>query len=170
MSIKLLKRFARRHRKTFWYYERLFKRELLRLGIKHKHQRIVGPYIVDFCIPEMNLIVEIDGDSHIGKEEYDTIRETFFWDYGFKVLRLPNEHLKRDLDSCVQRLLCFEKSEANKYQFFESLGSANALHGRVKKTAPKSFKIPKVTKKCVHGRSSNFCTACRYGTQWKRRS
>jgi very-short-patch-repair endonuclease len=38
------------------------------LGLKFVRQRGVGSYIVDFCCRSLNLIVEIDGDSHFTQE------------------------------------------------------------------------------------------------------
>jgi len=41
------------------------------LGLDFDRQRIIGHYIVDFYIKRLGIVVEIDGSSHIEKEEYD---------------------------------------------------------------------------------------------------
>ena len=33
-------------------------------GLKFRRQRVLGPYVVDFCCQEKKLIVELDGQSH----------------------------------------------------------------------------------------------------------
>ena len=40
-------------------------------------QRIIGNYIVDFYCHRLALVIEIDGTSHNGKEEYDHIRDDY---------------------------------------------------------------------------------------------
>ena len=58
-----------------------------------RHQRIVGPYIVDFFFPEERVIVEIDGDTHAGFRAwlYDAERDGFLRGRGYHVIRVPNE-------------------------------------------------------------------------------
>ena len=41
-------------------------------GINFNRQKVIGNYIVDFYVPSLSLVVEIDGWSHNYKEEYDT--------------------------------------------------------------------------------------------------
>jgi very-short-patch-repair endonuclease len=38
--------------------------------IDFDRQRIIGSFIVDFYVKSLGLIIEIDGSSHEGKEEY----------------------------------------------------------------------------------------------------
>jgi very-short-patch-repair endonuclease len=37
--------------------------------IDFDRQKVIGNYIVDFYVKKLRLIIEIDGSSHIGKEE-----------------------------------------------------------------------------------------------------
>ncbi len=41
------------------------------LGLDFDRQKIIGNYIVDFFCAEAKAVIEIDGGSHAGKEEYD---------------------------------------------------------------------------------------------------
>ena len=43
---------------------------------KFLRQRVINNYIVDFYCSELNLVIELDGDSHYedGAEQYDEIR------------------------------------------------------------------------------------------------
>ena len=42
-------------------------------GLKFRRQFPIGPYFADFVCLEANLVVELDGESHEGREEYDEI-------------------------------------------------------------------------------------------------
>ena len=46
-------------------------------GLDFDRQKIIGNYIVDFYCAEKNTIIEIDGPSHNGKEDYDKQRDDF---------------------------------------------------------------------------------------------
>lgn len=46
---------------------------------------------VDFCCPSVRVIVELDGESHQGKEDWDKARDARLGSYGFVVLRFPNQ-------------------------------------------------------------------------------
>ncbi len=56
-------------------------------GVKFKRQRPIGNYIVDFFSAEIGLIIEIDGNSHVNKGEYDRKRQTELVDMGYQLLR-----------------------------------------------------------------------------------
>ena len=66
----------------FWC-ELLRKRET---GYQFYRQKIIDHYIVDFYFTKLKLVVEIDGESHEGKEEYDKKRDDKLNSYGLKVL------------------------------------------------------------------------------------
>jgi very-short-patch-repair endonuclease len=45
-------------------------------GFKSGRQCVVGAFIADFYCDEVKLIVELDGDTHAGREQHDGIRTT----------------------------------------------------------------------------------------------
>ncbi len=53
----------------------------------------VDKYILDFYSPEIKLGIEIDGDSHLGKEEYDKYRQNYIEEYKIKIIRFTNEQV-----------------------------------------------------------------------------
>jgi very-short-patch-repair endonuclease len=59
-------------------------------GFRFRRQFPVGPYFADFFCPAARLAVELDGDSHLGRERKDRLRDTFFGRRGIIVLRIPN--------------------------------------------------------------------------------
>lgn len=59
-------------------------------GFKFRRQEIILGYIVDFYCPKLRLIIEVDGSSHEGKEEYDAYRQKVLEDKGLRFLRFQN--------------------------------------------------------------------------------
>ena len=82
------------------------------LGVKFRRQHGIGRYIVDFYCPELNLVIEIDGDSHFSDEgkEKDTIRDSFMETLGIKVLRFTNEEVMKQTESVLERLFNLVRS------------------------------------------------------------
>ncbi len=62
-------------------------------------QVIIGNYIVDFFIPDLGLIFEIDGDSHNYKGGYDMKREMFLQLLGLHVVHIDDLWVKKSLQS-----------------------------------------------------------------------
>jgi very-short-patch-repair endonuclease len=56
-------------------------------GYKFKRQRPIDRFIVDFFCAKLNLIIEIDGNSHLNKGEYDYYRENRLKSLGFHIVR-----------------------------------------------------------------------------------
>ena len=44
-------------------------------GYQFYRQKPIGNYIVDFFCPILNLVIEIDGESHLGQENADFKKE-----------------------------------------------------------------------------------------------
>ena len=71
---------------------------LKNLPVTVHRQKIIGKYIVDFCIPKNSLIIELDGSQHYFREnhENDVERDSFLSKRGFTVLRYTNPTDKRE--------------------------------------------------------------------------
>ena len=76
-----------------------------KLGFDIDRQVIIGNYIVDFFIPELGLVFEIDGSSHDDKIEYDTERDAFMKDLNLQVVRILAIDVKKNLGSIYQLVL-----------------------------------------------------------------
>ncbi len=72
--------------------------------IDFDRQRIIGNYIVDFYVKSLGLVIEIDGTSHNGKEEYDARREAYLKNLGLKVYRISDLRVKHDLNNVMKEL------------------------------------------------------------------
>ena len=69
-------------------------------------QRPIDNFIVDFYCRELNLIIEIDWDSHYENWalEYDSERTNFLEWYGLKVVRFTNLEIYNNFESVCERL------------------------------------------------------------------
>ena len=74
------------------------------LGLDFDRQKIIGHYIVDFYCKERCLVIEIDGDSHNDKQEYDTERDAFLTGLGLKVIHISAQDIKKNIKKVMQTL------------------------------------------------------------------
>ncbi len=78
------------------------------MGIKAKRQQIIKTFIVDFYIPSVRLVIEIDGSQH-GEQEarkQDQERDAALDQLGILVLRYSNSDInQRFRDVCEDILL-----------------------------------------------------------------
>ena len=56
-------------------------------NVKFRRQHPIGPYFVDFCSIERNLILEVDGGQHAEQPADDEARSSFLRSHGYRVLR-----------------------------------------------------------------------------------
>ena len=61
-------------------------------------QRVIGNYIVDFYIKQLGLVIEIDGDSHDEKVDYDRVRDDYLVSLGLRVYRITVDDVMRHMD------------------------------------------------------------------------
>ena len=74
---------------------------------KFRRQHGIGPFIVDFYLPNKKIALEIDGSIHdnIMRQAYDQRREEFLISKGIKVIRFTNEEIKYNIDEVIRRIL-----------------------------------------------------------------
>ena len=75
-------------------------------GVKIKRQHSVGGYIADFYCQKHNLIIEVDGEIHNSKEaqEYDMVRDKYFTELGYRVLRIHNNEVDKDIEKVLDKI------------------------------------------------------------------
>lgn len=115
-----LKDYARDMRNNSTKGEIKFWCELLRgrkSGYQFYRQRPLLNYIVDFYCASLKLVIEIDGTSHLDKQEYDANRDQELGTLGLKVIHyndmnvLHNFHL---IESDFKKQLEIRKQELGK--------------------------------------------------------
>lgn len=72
-------------------------------------QRVIGDYIVDFYCTKNNLVIEIDGQSHDLKSDYDEKREKFLTNLGLRVIHFEDIEIKKNLNQVLEGLYQYLK-------------------------------------------------------------
>ena len=88
-----------------------------RLGVKFKRQRPLDRFIVDFFSQEIGLVIEIDGNSHISKGDYDAYRQKRIESFGFTMIRFSECSVLQDVDAVITQLqhviFCLKEQQSN---------------------------------------------------------
>ena len=72
------------------------------VGYKFRRQHPVKPFIADFYCHEAALVIEMDGESHLGRETYDRRRQDCWEAHGLKILRFYNNDIPANLDEMME--------------------------------------------------------------------
>ena len=85
--------------KAVWWHLRspLFK------AYHFRRQAPLGPYFADFISHRMNLVIEIDGDTHTPEKDAD--RDAWFAARGYETLRIPNCDVYDNVDGVMETIL-----------------------------------------------------------------
>jgi very-short-patch-repair endonuclease len=99
----MLRRNQTPHERLLW--DKLKANQIL--GLRFKPQHPIELFIVDFYCHRCKLVIEIDGDSHLRKEELfrDQIKTESLTNLGLTILRFTNEDVENNIDSVIRRLI-----------------------------------------------------------------
>ncbi len=72
-----------------------------------RRQHLIGPYIADFVLTSVRLIIEVDGDEHTEPHavEHDTVRDEYLRSHGYRVKRYSNHDVVSNLKGVLQDIL-----------------------------------------------------------------
>ena len=74
-------------------------------GAHIRKQHAVGPFIVDFFCAKSKLVIEIDGDTHAERVEYDQERTRWLNEQKhYRVIRFANDDVLHNLDAVVEKI------------------------------------------------------------------
>ncbi|MBR5393863.1 MAG: endonuclease domain-containing protein [Bacteroidaceae bacterium] len=108
MTYRLLKEFAAKQRAIPTEAESLFWNFLRasQMGVRYRHQHIIGEYIADFACVTNKLIIEIDGLYHSLPEQKISDEERTEWleRNGWRVIRFTNEEIFSNLENVLERI------------------------------------------------------------------
>lgn len=76
-------------------------RGLRPLGYHFRRQLPLGRYYADFACHHPRLVIEIDGRTHTDPD-YDAARDAFMRKEGYRVLRVGNDDVLRELDGVMR--------------------------------------------------------------------
>jgi len=94
-----------------------------KLGYKFRRQHLIDRFIPDFVCLEKKLIVEVDGDYHLTKEqkELDAARTNILENLGYKIIRFSNDSIINNCQYVTKVILeelekiAFESSKEETY-------------------------------------------------------
>lgn len=77
------------------------------LKYKFRRQHPIDRFIIDFYCAEAKLLIEIDGDSHLQKEqiEYDEARTEYLEELGYKLIRFTNDDVRYNIHAVVDEIV-----------------------------------------------------------------
>lgn len=77
------------------------------LKFKFRRQHPIDFFIIDFYCAEAKLLIEIDGDSHLVKEqmEYDQARTEYLEELGYKVIRFTNDEVRYTINEVTSEII-----------------------------------------------------------------
>ncbi len=70
-------------------------------GYDFHRQKPIDRFIVDFFCCELNLAIELDGTSHIGREKYDAFRQQAIEKLGITFLRFTNDEVFNNIQDVL---------------------------------------------------------------------
>ncbi|MFA6218274.1 MAG: DUF559 domain-containing protein [Erythrobacter sp.] len=73
-------------------------------GVRFRRQKVIGKFIADFASNQPKLAIELDGDTHGGRESYDAMRTRFLEEQGYTVVRFSNSDVMGNMDGVLERL------------------------------------------------------------------
>jgi very-short-patch-repair endonuclease len=73
-------------------------------GTKFARQVVIGAYIADFVARLHKLVIELDGDSHGNRAEYDAMRTQFLVRQGYRVIRCSNSEVVVNMEGVLEAI------------------------------------------------------------------
>lgn len=73
-------------------------------GFQFMRQKPIGNYIVDFYCSRLALVIELDGESHEGKQLQDKEKDQWLEDHGISILRFTNSEVFSDMRSVLETI------------------------------------------------------------------
>jgi very-short-patch-repair endonuclease len=73
-------------------------------GLRFRCQHPVGNFILDFYCPACKLVVEVDGEIHLDRVEYDDRRTDKLAEYNYTLLRFSNDRVMNDLPNVLAEI------------------------------------------------------------------
>ncbi|MBI5008122.1 MAG: endonuclease domain-containing protein [Bacteroidia bacterium] len=100
-----LKDLARKLRRNMTLSEILLWNELRNKqmsGFDFDRQKPIDNFIVDFFCKELSLAIEIDGDTHIFRNDYDDERQKCLENLGIRFLRFDDNEVKKSMNNVLR--------------------------------------------------------------------
>ncbi len=99
---RLQRRSANDFARTVWVWLR--NRQMY--GQKFRREYPIPPYTADFCCPDLQLVIEVDGSGHMTEvgQLRDEVRDEFLARQGYRVLRISGFDVFKDEGTVITRI------------------------------------------------------------------
>lgn len=143
---------------SFWYRlyinqtraEIAFEKEICKLGVRYRTQHIVmgKRAILDFLLPDYNLVIEIDDPGHLKPEgiKKDRERTENLSSLGLKVVRFSNSDVLTDAAGCVKFVAGMI---AGKEICTSQVCDVSKKPKQIRRRKPKGFRVVKIQRKAA---------------------
>jgi very-short-patch-repair endonuclease len=74
-------------------------------GVKFTRQVECGPYNIDFAARMLKLGIELDGESHVEREQKDAERTAFLERHGWRIIRFTNDDVMANAEGVARAIL-----------------------------------------------------------------
>jgi len=73
-------------------------------GVRFRRQHPLFGFIADFCCAEARIVVELDGDSHAARADYDRWRTRELNRRGYRVVRFLNQEVIENIEGVIEKI------------------------------------------------------------------
>jgi adenine-specific DNA-methyltransferase len=73
-------------------------------GLNFRRQHPIGPFFADLACHEYRLIIELDGETHLGEEAKDEKRTRYLNEQGWLVLRFWNTQVYDETEAVLESI------------------------------------------------------------------
>lgn len=87
------------------------------LGVAYIQQCPIAGKYVDFAIPDLNIVIEVDGEYWHQNDIADRIRQKKIEDAGWQVFRFGERQIKKDIDGVKAEVVRIACNHAGVYEF-----------------------------------------------------
>jgi very-short-patch-repair endonuclease len=98
---------AKQLRNSMTYHENILWEKLKGkkiCGVRFRRQHPIMFFIADFYCHEVKLVVEVDGEIHNDKTDYDDGRSAEMEKFGILVLRVTNSEVETSLEKVISKI------------------------------------------------------------------
>ena len=85
-------------------------------GIKFRRQVWLGPFIADFIVVQIRLIIEVDGDTHANSRIADARRTAYLASQGLQVIRFANAEVMTNIDGVLEEIMAVARTRPSPSQ------------------------------------------------------
>lgn len=78
-----------------------------KLGFHFRRQQIIAGFIVDFYCHAAGLVIEVDGDIHKERQDFDANRDKVLQELGLSVIHVKNDDVLNNLPQVLRKVSDF---------------------------------------------------------------